>query len=120
MPQYPFPTDVPRTASPEETAEFLRNLMSMTQLREASMAPPQSTAPPAPPAPQGLGGLVGLAKATGRGIENNQAPEPGAGGFGVLGAGAAPKAPQVIWNKDRTQWRYPASNSWRPASEQPK
>lgn len=129
MAQYPFPADLPRVASPAETAEFLRNLMSMTQLREASSAPP--TRPAASPAPQGLGGLVGLARSTGRGIENNQAPA--SGGFGVLGAGTptgasvparapagvARPAPQVIWNKDRTQWRYAASNAWHPASEQP-
>lgn len=34
--------------------------------------------------------------------------------------GSAKQGPEVVWNADKTKWRYPASNAWRPASEQPK
>lgn len=51
------------------------------------------------------GGLAGLA---------TKVPE---GTIKMTGSG---HRTDIVWNADKTAWRYPASYTWHPASEQPR
>jgi hypothetical protein len=92
-------------------------LYRLMQLSQQQVGPqPGAGAAPQPPE---LDPSTGLPAQPSLGALAAQSGRPGLGG--TVEVKSAPPTPtaKVVWNKDGSMWRYPASNAWHPKSEQP-